>query len=111
MNISEYQKKSIRTMKFDYSVSTHCCLGLAGETGEVIDIIKKSVYYKKELDKKKVTEELGDVMFYLVNLATSLDISMENVLEQNVEKLLKRYPGGFTEKDAIERKDINGKDC
>lgn len=108
MNISEYQKKSLRTMKFDETVSTHCCMGLAGEIGEVIDIIKKSIFYKKELDKNKVTEELGDVMFYLVNLATSLNISMVNVLEQNVEKLLKRYPNGFTEKDAIERKDING---
>ena len=39
--IEEYQIKSIRTMKFDESVITHCCMGLSGETGEVIDIIKK----------------------------------------------------------------------
>ena len=110
MFIEKYQIESTRTMKFDDDVVLHCCMGMAGETGEVIDLIKKSVFYKKELDKDKVLEELGDVMFYIVNLATSLNISMSDVLQHNIDKLKKRYPHGFSEEDAIRRVDMNGKD-
>ena len=105
MNIGEFQKVSLRTMKIDENTISHCSMGLAGETGEVIDIIKKHLYYEKELDKNHITEELGDIMFYLVNLASALDISMVNVLEQNIEKLNKRYPEGFNKEDAILRRD------
>lgn len=107
MNITEFQRQSIRTMKVDEETLLHCCMGMAGEVGEVIDIIKKSYFYGKDFDKKKVEEELGDVMFYISNLATSLNISMENVLENNVEKLRKRYPNGFSKEDAIIRRDYN----
>lgn len=109
MNIITYQQRSVRTMKFDENVTTHCCMGLAGETGEVIDLIKKSTFYGKELDKEKVKEELGDVMFYLVNLATALNISMDDILVENILKLKKRFPNGFSEEDAIRRVDINAK--
>ena len=105
MKIDEFQKISLRTMKIDENTISHCSMGLAGETGEVIDIIKKHLYYEKELDKNHITEELGDIMFYLVNLASALDISMVNVLEQNIEKLNKRYPEGFNKEDAILRRD------
>lgn len=109
MKIELYQKKSLRTMKVDDTTTQHCCLGISGEAGEVIDLVKKSIYYNKELDLIKVTEELGDLMFYIVNLASSLGISMHDVLIQNVEKLEKRFPNGFSKKEAIERKDENDK--
>lgn len=107
MNITEYQRKSMRTMKQDNETTLHCCMGMSGEVGEVVDLIKKSHFYGKDLDKSKIQEELGDVMFYIVNLATSLDISMENVLDENVKKLEKRYPNGFSSEDAIARRDYN----
>lgn len=105
MKIDEFQKISLRTMKIDENTIPHCSMGLAGETGEVIDIIKKHLYYGKPIDKNHITEELGDIMFYLVNLASAFDISMVNVLEQNIEKLNKRYPNGFNKEDAILRRD------
>ena len=110
MYIENYQAESTRTMKFDDNVVTHCCMGISGEAGEVIDLIKKSIFYGKELDKDKVSEEIGDIMFYIVNLATALNLSMSDILRGNVEKLRKRYPNGFSEEDAIKRVDVNGKD-
>lgn len=108
MKIELYQKKSSRTMKIDDSTVQHCCLGISGEAGEVIDLIKKSIYYNKTLDRAKVTEELGDLMFYIVNLASALDIRMDTVLRMNVDKLYERFPNGFSKKEAIERKDESG---
>lgn len=105
MNIVEYQKKSVRTMLFDENTSVHCCMGISGEAGEVIDLIKKSVYYGKPLDKTKVSEEIGDLMFYIVNLATSYNLSMSDILKNNVKKLELRFPNGFSKEDAIRRND------
>lgn len=105
MDIQQFQLKSVRTMKIDDGTIPHCALGLAGEVGEVVDLVKKSVYYEKAMDLDHLEEEIGDVMFYLVNLATMYNLPMDKILEKNVEKLEKRYPSGFSKKDAIERKD------
>lgn len=107
MNITEYQLKSIRTMKIDEGTTVNCCMGLCGEVGEVVDLLKKHIFQGKELDKDKLEEELGDVMFYLVNLATNMNLSMEDILQKNVDKLIKRYPNGFNKEDAIKRMDEN----
>lgn len=95
-------------MKIDDSTVQHCCLGISGEAGEVIDLIKKSIYYNKPLDRSKVIEELGDLMFYIVNLASALNIPMSTVLRMNIEKLYERFPNGFSKEEAIERKDESG---
>lgn len=105
MNIQQFQMKSVRTMKLDKNTIPHCALGIAGEVGEVVDLVKKSVYYGKDMDLDHLEEEIGDVMFYLVNLATMYNLSMEDILEKNIVKLEKRYPSGFNKKDAVERKD------
>lgn len=105
MNIQQFQLKSVRTMKIDKETIPHCALGLSGEVGEVVDLVKKNIYYKKDIDLDHLEEEIGDVMFYLVNLATMYNLSMETILDKNIDKLEKRYPSGFTLKDAIERKD------
>jgi len=75
-------------------------LGLAGEAGEVVDIIKKIIHHKKSIDRDSLIEELGDVRWYLEYLAASLNVSMDEIEKRNVEKLLKRYPNGFNYKDA-----------
>ena len=66
-----------------------------GESGEVIDYLKKVCFHGKELDKENLILELGDLMWYFANLLKILDISFDDVLEKNIEKLLKRYPNGF----------------
>lgn len=67
-------------------------LGLAGESGEVCDAIKKREYHGRQVTDEHLIEELGDVMWYVANLCTVLNVSLDVVLEQNVDKLKKRYP-------------------
>lgn len=110
MGTLEYQKEASRSMRelpFDLAVS-NMCLGLAGEVGEVIDITKKHVYQGKELDINDVIEEVGDVLWYVANYCNVMNITMEECMRNNVAKLRKRYPKGFSIKDANERKDKQG---
>ena len=84
----------------------HYCLGMSGECGEIVDIIKKYVMYEKKLEVEKIAEECGDFLWYMANLLTLIGYSFDDVMKINVNKLNKRYPNGFTKKDAIERKDL-----
>jgi len=73
-------------------------LGLSGEAGEVAEKVKKILRDKEgivgESDKKEITKELGDVLWYLAQIATELDISLETVVEKNIEKLRSRKERG-----------------
>lgn len=107
MDIKEFQNKSTRTINHALTTEqliSNMCMGISGETGEVIDIIKKHLYQGHDLNKEHLTEELGDVMFYITNLATLVGIDMQEVLQNNVDKLLKRYPNGFDKEKSINRK-------
>lgn len=106
MEIKEFQNRSTRTINCDLTteqVISNMCMGISGETGEVIDIIKKHLYQGHKLNKEHLIEELGDVMFYVANLATLLGIDMQDVLQNNVDKLLKRYPNGFSKEKSVNR--------
>jgi NTP pyrophosphatase (non-canonical NTP hydrolase) len=83
----------------------HAAIGVSGEAGELLDAIKKYVIYGKPLDRANVIEELGDIEFYLQMMRTALRIEHHEIIEANVSKLSKRYPQGYTDRDAIERKD------
>lgn len=80
-------------------------MGLAGEAGEVCDLLKKTIFHNKDLDRDKLIKELGDVRWYFEYLMIATDITMEEVENTNIAKLRARYPTGFTEKAANERKD------
>ena len=80
-------------------------MGLNGEAGEAIDIVKKHLFHGHELNKEELIKELGDVAWYLAEAAYALDIDLETILKLNIEKLKKRYPEGFSTKDSINRKD------
>lgn len=71
-------------------------LGLAGESGEVVDLIKKVVHHGAKLDRDKLIKEMGDVRWYLEYLAAALSVSMSFIEETNVNKLRARYPDGFS---------------
>jgi NTP pyrophosphatase (non-canonical NTP hydrolase) len=106
MDIKEYQEKSVRTMDNNLKHNdkvVNMIVGLNGEIGEVTDIFKKHLFHGHDLDMDHLKEELGDVMFYIVNLATIFNIDMSEVLKMNVDKLLKRYPNGFNSQDSINR--------
>lgn len=80
-------------------------LGLNGEAGEVADIVKKHVYHGHDLDKQHLIEELGDTLWYISIIAASVGVSLSDVATQNVEKLVRRYPEGFTIEQSINRED------
>ena len=70
-------------------------LGLAGESGEVIDLIKKHLFHGKPLDREKFLEEMGDQLWYFQCLLEAVDGTFEEVVEKNRAKLKRRYPKGF----------------
>ena len=78
-------------------------LGLAGESGKVVDLVKKRMFQGHELDREKLVEELGDVAWYLAIAAEALGVSLGEVLERNVKKLEARYPDGFDKARSINR--------
>jgi NTP pyrophosphatase (non-canonical NTP hydrolase) len=83
----------------------HTVVGISGEAGELIDAVKKSWVYNKPLDRENLKEELGDILFYLTKLASMLGVTVAELCELNRQKLEKRYPSGYSDKDAQERKD------
>lgn len=100
MNFSEYQKKSRRTALYPDQGSNYIypTLGLAGESGEVSEKIKKIIRDKEGVvndeDRRAIEKELGDVLWYLSQLATELDIDLEGVALRNMEKLESRLERG-----------------
>ncbi len=80
-------------------------LGLSGETGEVVDALKKHVFYNAPLNRENVLEELGDVMWYIATLLTEVGSSFEEIQQLNIAKLSKRYPRGYSNASAIARAD------
>jgi NTP pyrophosphatase (non-canonical NTP hydrolase) len=86
--------------------AVHMALGVAGESGELVDAIKKWAIYNRDLDITNVKEEIGDLLFYLTGLAELLGIQLTDVIDMNVEKLRKRYESlSYSDSQAIERKD------
>lgn len=80
---------------------TLSALGLAGETGEYVDIIKKHLFHGKPLDRDHALAELGDVLWYLMYAADTLGSSLEEVATINDAKLAARYPTGFVKGGGI----------
>lgn len=72
----------------------HMAVGISGESGELLDAIKKHVIYQKPLDRENVKEEIGDLLFYVSNLLQSTGFSFEDVLRHNIDKLSVRYSSG-----------------
>ena len=108
MNVNEYQELAMTTLNPKLNkrdVLINSVMGLCGESGEVIDIVKKWFAHGHELDKERLMKELGDVAWYLAEAATALDLSLEEILQANIDKLKKRYPDGFETKRSLVRLD------
>jgi NTP pyrophosphatase (non-canonical NTP hydrolase) len=87
----------------DYDMLRNAVYGLNGESGEVIDILKKHEFQGHDFDRDKIIDEAGDVCWYLALLASALNVSLEEIMLRNVEKLTKRYPEGFDKARSINR--------
>ena len=80
-------------------------MGLCGESGEAIDIVKKHLAQGHPLDKEALAKELGDICWYVAETAQVLGYDLETIMTMNIEKLKKRYPDGFSREDSINRTD------
>ena len=106
MNINDYQALAMTTLNPALSrkeVLINSVMGLCGESGEAIDIVKKWLAQGHELDKEHLAKELGDIAWYLAEAATALDIPLEDILQANLDKLKKRYPVGFEIRRSLTR--------
>lgn len=106
MTLSEYQKAADRTSGdlSSWDKVRNGCYGLNGEAGECIDILKKVEFQGHEFDRNRLIDELGDVLWYVAQTATGLEISLEDVAQYNIDKLRKRYPDGFDPERSVHRK-------
>ena len=81
------------------------CFGLGGETGEILDYLKKVFYHKQVFKPEILSEEIGDLLWYIFAMVMEYDLDFIHILIQNIEKRKKRYPNGFNRLDSILRRD------
>ena len=110
MTINEYQALAMTTLnpaldKKDVLINS--VMGLCGEAGEAIDIVKKWLAQGHELDKAHLAKELGDIAWYLAETATALGLTLEEILQANIDKLRARYPEGFSTEKSLHRKELD----
>lgn len=106
MTINEYQKNALRTANESLSPFQQLqngIMGLNGEAGECIDILKKHMFQGHELDEEHIAKELGDIAWYLAISAYAIGYDLESIMRMNVDKLRARYPDGFDIDHSIHR--------
>jgi NTP pyrophosphatase (non-canonical NTP hydrolase) len=115
MDSKTYLKEVLRTESIDFPAIKerlnhegtlrllHAGIGLATETGEFLDSIKKEIFYGKEPDWTNLMEELGDLHWYIAVAQDALGITTEEIYDMNIKKLKSRYPGKFTKENALNR--------
>lgn len=106
MTGKEYQSLAMVTLNPELSkrdVLINAVMGLCGESGEVIDIVKKHLHQGHELDREKLIKELGDIAWYLAEACHALDTDLDAVFEGNIAKLKARYPEGFDTERSVNR--------
>jgi len=117
MDWQQYEKDSERTEKKFPEGNVldsmqmellHSAIGISTESGEILDAFKKHLIYGKDLDIINLTEELGDIMWYVAIMTRYLKnltgaTLEDDILELNIDKLKARYPDKFTEEYALNR--------
>jgi len=108
MNMTHYQllaARTINTEQPDKEKLINFVFGLAGESGETIDLLKKIIFHGHDLEtnRDKLALELGDCLWYITGIATAAGINLDDIAKRNIEKLKARYPDGFSEERSIKR--------
>jgi len=99
-----FQRTAAKTARADYDFEQDprhariaiAAMGLSGETGELVDLLKKWVGHGHELNLDEVEKELGDILWYVAEIATTLELRLSEIAEKNERKLQERYPDGFS---------------
>lgn len=108
---NDYQRAAMRTAGDDTeNYLLNGVMGLCGEAGEVIDIVKKHLFQGHELDKMKVAEEASDCLWYCALIATAIGVSLGDIMQLNINKLKERFPDGFSKERSINRKEYQCED-
>lgn len=105
MTFGEYARKAARTATLEDTAKVYTALGLAGEAGEVVDMVKKVLYHGHDLDREKLTEELGDIAWYMAVLCLAWELDPDDIFTKNIEKLWRRYPDGFSHERSRDRQE------
>lgn len=98
MNLTDYQHAAGATAAphSDHTLATsNYAMGLAGEAGELVDLLKKDLFHGRKLARSDFISEAGDVLWYLANLCRLYGVDLQRVAEDNLVKLRNRYPNGF----------------
>lgn len=105
MTLNEYQLAAQRTSN-TYTLSSKIengLLGLFGEGGECADIFKKYLFQGHDFDAEHMAKELGDILWYVAEVASGLGMTLDKVAQMNIDKLLARYPDGFDREKSLHR--------
>lgn len=113
MTPNEYQEQAARTLvnhppelsSLDLMLLWNA-IGVAGEAGEIAELAKKQIFHGHGLDREKWIKEIGDVLWYLAACCTKLDLTLEQCMEHNIEKLKARYPQGWDANRSTYREGI-----
>lgn len=103
-----YLQEILRTYAGSDEARDKLCLGalgLAGEAGEVVDLVKKFLYQGHEIDRARMRDELGDVLWYFTLICHATGSTLKDVMQRNIEKLHRRYPHGFAMERSIQREE------
>jgi NTP pyrophosphatase (non-canonical NTP hydrolase) len=98
VTFASYQEDALRTYNGDKprdELLVWYAMGLAGETGEVVDLLKKIIYHHHDFNRDALLKECGDVLWYMTALAKTMGADLIDVARANIEKRAKRYPDGW----------------
>lgn len=106
MTPNEYQQSAARTMPHvsDDDLKLHALHGMCGEVGEIHSLFQK-VYQGHEFDETHLKKEIGDLLWFVAELCTVYHFKLEDIMQMNIDKLLKRYStdAGFTVEESLHR--------
>lgn len=110
MDFSDYQYEASKTIpdslkKDKGEMLMNGILGLAGESGEVVDAFKKIKYQGHKFDREKILNEAGDVLWYISEICFALDCPLKDLAKMNIAKLRQRYGERFEAEKSYNRKD------
>lgn len=108
MSLADYQAMAARTANTALPPADRlldAAAGLAEEAGEILAHIRKHRFQQRALEREQIVTELGDALWCLAMVATSLDVTLDEVAAANLDKLRARYPEGFSATAARDRLD------
>ena len=107
MRASDYQMLASRTINknlYPAELETHAVFGMASEIGEIQGMYQKE-FQGHEFDDDHAKKELGDLLWFIAEYCTAMGWCMEEVMQENIDKLKKRYPDGFKAEQSLNRKE------